>query len=548
MNKEEFLTKLRKKINILEDSEIEDIVSEYEGYIEEKVSRGLTEEEAVKELGDLNEITRDLLAAYKVKEPESTWSFNAWISKISKYIDNFIDTLSKKSFKEIIRYLIEIILILIVIGILKIPFEILKEFGWDVFHELNNTIGNTFYSIWAFIIELTYFILAVLVFFKIIDRRYFKNISEKIANEEPPKEETKSSINQNNAEKKDNVTYKKEENKPESKDKGFINTLTNICIIFLKIITIFCLVGVIAYLVGISFATGIMIYLIINGVKYFGFLILLIAMLFGGALFLELGINFITNKRVKGRRLLIEILTIIILVGIGLTMSTIEIADTEIIYNNYYNTKSITKEIDMKNDLVLYNYDEIVIDNSLDNIKIEYVYPDFNDNLSIEIDLSNCGRGYCLNTKENYFKITKKITNDIIENLKNKKLYIYEYDVTKTIYLNEENYKKIIENKNKYFNYEERVGYFTKKYNVISVNEREDERYLYLNLLDVNTKMTDTVKILSKQGTNIVPGNIYEFKFEYALDEDINFNSIDEVFDECNLISITSIDASSNLS
>lgn len=546
MNKEEFLTKLRKKINILEDSEIEDIVSEYEGYIEEKVSRGLTEEEAVKELGDLNEITRDLLAAYKVKEPESTWSFNAWISKISKYIDNFIDTLSKKSFKEIIRYLIEIILILIVIGILKIPFEILKEFGWDVFHELNNTIGNTFYSIWAFIIELTYFILAVLVFFKIIDRRYFKNISEKIANEEPPKEETKSSINQNNAEKKDNVTYKKEENKPESKDKGFINTLTNICIIFLKIITIFCLVGVIAYLVGMAFATGIMIYLIINGVKYFGFLILLIAMLFGGALFLELGINFITNKRVKGRRLLIEILTIIILVGIGLTMSTIEIADTEIIYNNYYNTKSITKEIDMQNDLVLYNYDEIVIDNSLDNIKIEYVYPDFNDNLSIEIDLSNCGKGYCLNAKENYFKITKKITNDIIENLKNKKLYIYEYDVTKTIYLNEENYKKIIENKNKYYNYEERVGYFTKKYSVISVNEREDERYLYLNLLDVNTKMSDTVKILSKQGMNIVPGNIYEFKFEYELDEDINFNSIDEVFDECNLISITSIDTSSN--
>lgn len=548
MNKEEFLTKLRKKLNILEDSEIEDIVSEYEGYIEEKVSRGLTEEEAVKELGDLNEITRDLLAAYKVKEPESTWSFNAWISKISKYIDNFIDTLSKKSFKEIIRYLIEIILILIVIGILKIPFEILKEFGWDVFHELNNTIGNTFYSIWAFIIELTYFILAVLVFFKIIDRRYFKNISEKIVNEEPPKEETKSSINQNNAEKKDNVTYKKEENKPESKDKGFINTLTNICIIFLKIITIFCLVGVIAYLVGMAFATGIMIYLIINGVKYFGFLILLIAMLFGGALFLELGINFITNKRVKGRRLLIEILTIIILVGIGLTMSTIEIADTEIIYNNYYNTKSITKEIDMQNDLVLYNYDEIVIDNSLDNIKIEYVYPDFNDNLSIEIDLSNCGKGYCLNAKENYFKITKKITNDIIENLKNKKLYIYEYDVTKTIYLNEENYKKIIENKNKYYNYEERVGYFTKKYSVISVNEREDERYLYLNLLDVNTKMSDTVKILSKQGMNIVPGNIYEFKFEYEVDEDINFNSIDEVFDECNLISITSIDTSSNLS
>ena len=40
MKKQEFLNKLRKKIDVLEDKEIEDIISEYEGYIEEKVSRG----------------------------------------------------------------------------------------------------------------------------------------------------------------------------------------------------------------------------------------------------------------------------------------------------------------------------------------------------------------------------------------------------------------------------------------------------------------------------------------------------------------------------
>ena len=67
MNKEEFLKKLRKRLEVLEDSEIEDILSEYEGFIEEKVSKGLTEEQAVKELGNFNEIVDDLLAAYKVK-------------------------------------------------------------------------------------------------------------------------------------------------------------------------------------------------------------------------------------------------------------------------------------------------------------------------------------------------------------------------------------------------------------------------------------------------------------------------------------------------
>ena len=76
MNKQEFLNKLRKKIDILEEREIDDIISEYEGYIEEKVNRGLTEEEAVKELGDVNEIASDLLAAYKIKQKDNCFISN----------------------------------------------------------------------------------------------------------------------------------------------------------------------------------------------------------------------------------------------------------------------------------------------------------------------------------------------------------------------------------------------------------------------------------------------------------------------------------------
>ena len=34
MNKEQFIEKLRKKLNILEKKELDDIIEEYEGYIE----------------------------------------------------------------------------------------------------------------------------------------------------------------------------------------------------------------------------------------------------------------------------------------------------------------------------------------------------------------------------------------------------------------------------------------------------------------------------------------------------------------------------------
>mgnify|MGYP005785866685 FL=1 len=93
MKKQEFLNKLRKKLNVLEDKEIEDIISEYAVYIEEKVNRGLTEEEAVKELGDINEIANDLLQAYKVKPKESNY-LNRFINKVSQMFDYFLNELS----------------------------------------------------------------------------------------------------------------------------------------------------------------------------------------------------------------------------------------------------------------------------------------------------------------------------------------------------------------------------------------------------------------------------------------------------------------------
>ena len=65
MNKQEFLEKLKKKISMLEQSEIDDIISEYEGFIDEKVSSGMSEKDAVKSLGNIDEIAKDLKHAYK---------------------------------------------------------------------------------------------------------------------------------------------------------------------------------------------------------------------------------------------------------------------------------------------------------------------------------------------------------------------------------------------------------------------------------------------------------------------------------------------------
>lgn len=67
MKKEEFLTKLKKNLSVLEETEIRDIVQEYEQHIDMKMREGLSEEAAIRDFGDLKELTSGILEAYHVK-------------------------------------------------------------------------------------------------------------------------------------------------------------------------------------------------------------------------------------------------------------------------------------------------------------------------------------------------------------------------------------------------------------------------------------------------------------------------------------------------
>lgn len=539
MNKEEFLKKLRKRLDVLENSEIEDIVSEYEGYIDEKVAKGLSEEEAVKELGDFEEIINDLLAAYKVKSSASEDnSFSGIINKISHGIDNIMETLSHKSGTDIIRLLIEIIIILFIICLLKIPFGMIKDLGGDIFRELAHPIGNIFKAIWYFIIDFSYIIISIIFFIKMLERRYFKNISNEII-ETVEEETTKSSAKK--SKKKVNIKEEEPKSKPASKtnqvivektpNHSILDALVNLCILFLKFIVLMILFGIICCLIGMAFAIGFMIYLLITGVQYYGILILLIAMFMGCELFLRLGINFLFNKKNRATLIAGQIIAIVILTGLGLSMSAVEIANTEIIYtHNNYATKKITKEIPMIEDLKIYNYDKIVIaDINDDIIKIEYTYPDFQDNLEIEIDLVHHKDGYWLSTNVNRIRLGKNIIKTFSENLKDKKIYIGDYDIEKVIYVSEANYNKLKRNSYKY-------DIETRNYTVLNMTEHHDNYYSYLTLKDLDNEEVATVRVAKNLASNIELNQEYSFTFEidHYAGEDIY-----EMFRENNLISIT---------
>ena len=66
MNKQEFLKELQNRIRILAETEQQDILAEYAQHIDLRTAAGLSEEEAIRDFGDLGQLAAEILEAYHV--------------------------------------------------------------------------------------------------------------------------------------------------------------------------------------------------------------------------------------------------------------------------------------------------------------------------------------------------------------------------------------------------------------------------------------------------------------------------------------------------
>lgn len=453
MNKEEFLKSLRKKLSILEESEIEDIISEYEGYIDEKIAGGSTEKEAVKSMGSVDELARDLLSAYKIKNPEEKTkdTFNHLADGFLNVFERIIDVFSNKSFSEILRFIIELVFIFLIITICKIPFEIIESMGRSIFSSLGGSAYHILNGIWNFVLEFSYLIFAILLFIKIFESRYlndFKVENKKEFLEEKPRLEKK----QNQENKSDKIIEKKEH-----QSLGIIDGMTNLCILFIKVIAFCILLGVIFYIIGMATTLGLSIYLIIKGVFYFGIYSILLALFILGIVAFFLLFNFIFNRKSKVGILLITSLVSFVILGIGVSISVVEFASTNIIYNDVLEeAKTEDFTFDMQENLVLGMYideDNMIVDDSMNNqIKIEYIYNEKYVHLTPNPYINTNSKYSVLHATYhvNELHFTKNAFDKIIEDLKNKTIRVYDQAVQVKVYVSNSVKEELRENAQKY--------------------------------------------------------------------------------------------------
>lgn len=459
MSKETFLEKLRKKLSILEESEIEDILNEYEGYIEEKIKKGSSEEEAVKSMGNIDELARDLLSAYKIKNPNGKdhEGISSLVDSFVNIFDRIISVFAHKSFNEIVKFVIELIFIFLIIAICKIPFEIIGGMGRGIFSSLGNTGYHILFGIWNFILEFAYLIFAILLFIKIFESRYLSEEYESVFStlkKEDSKNVKKQTGKHSDKEEviKEKVVYKE---KKEHQSFGIIDSLTKVCILFMKFILLFFLLGVACYIIGMAMALGISVYLMIKGVFYIGIYLILISLFAIGIIAFIFLFNFIFDHKNKVGVLLISSLVSFVLLGIGTGICALEFASTTFIYSDTAeNLKREEYKFDMQENLVLarsvYNFQNVIVDDSLKReIKVVYTYNDRYLDIEAEPYIGKEDQFNLLHTSYivRSFKYTKEYFDSFVDNLKNKTIVAHHaHNVDIKIYVSNEVLNELKEN------------------------------------------------------------------------------------------------------
>ena len=541
MKKKEFLEKLRKKLNILEDGEVDDIILEYEGYIDERIDNGASEEEAVESFGDIDELADELLRAYKINVKKDKDPIGDFSKKVIQTINQLVDDFSEKSSKEILRFIVEIFIILFIIGICHIPVGMLVNLGKDIFYILSSPLNRIFFSIWKFILEFAYFILSILVFIRIFEKRYLKK-EQVLKSNEVIDEKAVVQKKKNTREKpvQNFVMLLKEE---KSKFVSIGEFIVKICVIFLKFVAICILFGISCYLIGMTFVVGICVYLLIRGVTYFGLYLVMVALFLFGIIFFSILFNFVVDKKNNGKKLFISIMVSILFLGLGCLFASLEVAQTEFINGVPSDLKLevLTEELTMTEDTIFIgNIANYVVDNSLETVKVTYEYYPVGTQMSTNV--SKVDNFVYLNWDIERIYLKDEILNHIINDLKEKKVYNYYIEPIITITANEENIDVIKKNRQKY--YENHTNYsaceFVRTYTVEMVRDTHDELQKVVVLSEYLEDDLGSVKLSSSLVSSLEPGKTYEFTFrtyQSYIDTDI-----ENVFDENEVVRITETD------
>lgn len=371
---------------------------------------------------------------------------------IADYIKKTIYLFEHQSFKDIIKMIAQVMIIICVILCFSIPFILFKEMVVSLFYTGDNWFSIFFSRFWNFIFNASYGILAIATFLYIFKVKFLDG--EEIVIEEV--NESLDTIDDDNSQDtvKDN---KKKKIIKVKRTEGFslLDLLSKAITLCLKVFLLFLLIPAIIGVIMLIIAFVLLVILFFRGVFLVGPLFIALGITVFCLIVIELILDFIFNLRFSRRRVIITVISSVVVSAVGLGLSIWYFLNLNVVNDVPNNFKQETQEeVYMMNDELLiqygWNYIKFVEDESMTNqirVRIDY-YPDYtaaelekeDNEIFINYDTINSIR-------------INEVTDSIINNLKKNKLYTYDKlgTVSMTITSSKNNIEKLKENYNKQY-------------------------------------------------------------------------------------------------
>lgn len=176
MSKDEFLRTLDKKLQVINEKERRDIIDEYRTHIEMKVQDGKSEEEAIEDFGDIDELVDEILDAYKINTDRVNQSFdrkfNNFMDELYDGFKRFLGSFTSLEVDDVVKLIFEILIILLILAVLHIPFNIVSHIGSALLRNIIGFgIGYVLATIWKVVLELAYVVLFIVVIVNVVSKR-----------------------------------------------------------------------------------------------------------------------------------------------------------------------------------------------------------------------------------------------------------------------------------------------------------------------------------------------------------------------------------------
>lgn len=173
MLKKEFLDCLSTKLNLINETEKEDILVEYSTYIDDKMANGFSEEEAVAGFGNVNELANEILQAYKINTDHTdpiTSHTSETIDKIYLKAEHSLSKLSQLSMNDILHILFDAF---VLVGIIWLSKFIIADLLCGLILSLLDFLFHfyQFYDFLKIVIDLVYGVFAIYFFIRVMHKR-----------------------------------------------------------------------------------------------------------------------------------------------------------------------------------------------------------------------------------------------------------------------------------------------------------------------------------------------------------------------------------------